>query len=210
MSYRHPKLLKNGKDKKYDSRLTILTRKDKNNPTTGFCNSLNDKKAIDFDEVKRDFCKVRIQELKSVDAFIDSDDGKYYFIEFKKSTTSALNDLQFDGAKPIDSSTGLPVKCSCIELSLKQKAFDSLLIAAATVLQSTPLNNIMDNSVLIVVRLDDNASPSSLNKLAGAFAKLSSGSSVLWGLEDLKKQKLFSEVYTWTESEFESWAKNHL
>lgn len=187
-----------------------MTRSDKNDPSTGFCNSLNDNYAIDFDDVKRDFCKVRIQDLRSADAFIHAADDKYYFIEFKKSTVSALDNLQFDSVTPIDSSTGLPVKCSYIEFSLKQKAFDSLLIAGATVLQGIPLKDIMDNAIFIVVRLDNNATPSSLTALAERFARLSTGSSVLWNLEELKKQGLFSEVHTWTESEFESWAEKHL
>ncbi|MBR2838097.1 MAG: hypothetical protein IKE55_04920 [Kiritimatiellae bacterium] len=166
-------------------------------------------KAIDFDDVKRDACDVRIQELRSADAFFKATNGTYYFIEFKNSHQSALDELQFDKGKPIDSRTGLTVTCSYIELVLKQKAFDSLAIAGMTVLQDMPEKDIMDNAVFIVVRLDDTSK--SLNGLINNITRLSTGgNTILWGLNELKQNGFFREVYTWTETEFVYWAKTHL
>ena len=154
-------------------------------------------------------CESRIQELRSADAFFKATDGTYYFIEFKKSNRRALDDLQFENGAPIDSRTGRRVACSCIELSLKQKAFDSLAIASLTTLQNISAKEIMDNAVFFVVRLDD--APKSFNGFVSRLTCLATGGEpVLWGLDVLKKEGFFREVHTWTESEFVPWAKSHL
>lgn len=209
MACSFPKLLRNDKPKKYECDITILTRENKSISSSGFCNALHGMKAIDFDDVKRDACNVRIQELRSADAFFRATNGTYYFIEFKNSNQSALDTLQFDKGKPIDSRTGSPVACSYIELVLKQKAFDSLAIAGMTVLQNVPERDIMDNAVFIVVRLDDTSK--SLNGLINNITRLATGgNTILWGLDELKRNGFFREVHTWTETEFVSWAKTHL
>ncbi len=209
MAYTFPVLLRNGKPKKYECDITILTRKDKSIPSSGFCDKLHGVKAIDFDDVKRDVCNIRIQHLRSADAFFKAMDGTYYFIEFKKSDRSALDDLQFENGRPIVSRTGLPVTCSYIELVLKQKAFDSLAIAGMTVLQDVPGKDIMDHAVFIVVRLDD--TPKALNGLINNITRLATGgNTVLWGLDELKRNGFFRKVHTWTEAEFVPWAETHL
>ena len=209
MAYRFPRMLRNGKPKDYECDITILTRKNESDPSSGFCAALRGIKAIAFDNVKREVCESRIQELRSADAFFKATDGTYYFIEFKKSNRRALDDLQFENGAPIDSRTGRRVACSCIELSLKQKAFDSLAIASLTTLQNISAKEIMDNAVFIVVRLDD--APKSFNCFVSRLTCLATGGEpVLWGLDVLKKEGFFREVHTWTESEFVPWAKSHL
>lgn len=209
MAYKFPNLLHNGKPKNYERDITILTRKDESDPSSGFCNGLRGIKAIAFDNVKREVCESRIQELRSADAFFKAVDGTCYFIEFKKSSKSALDALPFESDKPIDSRTGRRVTCSYIELLLKQKAFDSLAIAGMTTLQDVSAKDIMDNAVFIVVRLDD-ASRSFIGLVDNITRLATSGDPVLWGLDDLKKKGFFREVHTWTESQFVPWAKSHL
>ena len=209
MAYSFPKLLQNGRPKKYECDITILTRKDENDPSSGFCDELHGIKSVNFDDVKRDVCEGRIQELKSADAFFKAANGTYYFIEFKKSDKSALDALPFDKDRPIDSTTKRPAKCSYIEFSLKKKAFDSLAIAGMTVLQDVPGKDIMDHAVFIVVRLGDTSR--SLNGLINNITRLGTGgNTILWGLDELKRNGFFREVYTWTEDEFVPWAKAHL
>ena len=209
MAYTFPELLRNGKSKDHAQNITILTRSDQSDKTSGFCDELSGIKAVDFDAVKRSVCKVRMQELRSYDAFFKTANGTYYFIEFKNSSQSALDILQFDNGRPIDSRTGLPVTCSYIEFVLKQKAFDSLAIAGMTVLQDVPGKDIMDHAVFIVVRLND--TPKALNGLINNITRLATGgNTVLWGLDELKRNGFFREVHTWTEAEFVPWAKTHL
>lgn len=209
MAYKFPSLLHNGKPKNYERDITILTRKDESDPSSGFCNELRGIKAITFDNVKREVCKSRIQELRSADAFFKAADGTYYFIEFKKSSKYALDALPFESDRPIDSRTGRRVTCSYIELLLKQKAFDSLAIAGMTTLQDVPAKDVMDNAVFIVVRLDD-ASKSFIGLVNNITRLATSGDPVLWGLDDLRIEGFFREVHTWTESQFVLWAKSHL
>lgn len=209
MAYTFPELKRNGKPKDHAQNIPILTRSNQNDKTSGFCDELSGIKAVDFDVVKRGVCEIRMQELRSSDAFFKATNGTYYFIEFKNSNQSALDILQFDNGRPIDSKTGLPVKCSYIEFALKQKAFDSLAIAGMTVLQDVPGKDIMDHAVFIVVRLDD--TPKSLNGLINNITRLATGgNTVLWGLDELKQKGFFRDVHTLTETEFVPWAKTHL
>lgn len=209
MAYTFPELLRNGKPKKYECDITILTRKDKSIPSSGFCDELHGIEAVDFDDVKQDVCKIRVQELRSTDAFFKATDGTYYFIEFKKSEKSTLDTLPFENARPIDPKTKRPVTCSYIEFSLTQKAFDSLAIAGMTVLQDVPEKDIMNHAVFIVVRLSN--APNSFNVLASRITSLATGGSpVFWGLDKLTRNGFFREVHTWTEAEFVPWAKTHL
>ena len=90
MAYRFPRMLRNGKPKDYECDITILTRKNESDPSSGFCGALRGIKAIAFDNVKREVCESRIQELRSADAFFKATDGTCYFIEFKKSSNEQV------------------------------------------------------------------------------------------------------------------------
>ena len=209
MAYKFPRLLKHGRSKQYECDITILTRNERNVPASGFCNALRGIEAIAFDDVKRDVCEMRVQELRSVDAFFKATDGTYYFMEFKKSDKTSLDTLAFEKARPVDPKTKRPVTCSYIEFSLTQKAFDSLAIAGMTVLQNVPVADIMNNAVFIVVRLGN--APTSFDELASRITSLATGGDpVFWGLNKLKKNGFFRGVHTWTETEFVPWAKKHL
>ena len=201
MAYVFPKKLRNGNDKPYKVDIRILTRSDRNDSASGFCNALANIKAEDFDNIAAETCEVRIQYLSSVDAFIKASNGDYYFIEFKNDTQARLDALPFDKGRPIDSRTQRPVTCSQIELSLKHKAFDSLCIAGMTTLRDVPGKEIMDHAVLIVVRRDDKSK--SFDKITNILSSFSTGGRpVLWGLDELRKSGFYKEVHTWTESEF--------
>ena len=201
MAYVFPKKLRNGRDKSYTVDIKILTRSNRSDPASGFCNALANIKAEDFDDIAAETCEVRIQYLCSVDAFVKASNGDYYFIEFKNDTQAGLDALPFDRGRSIASKTQKPVACSKIELSLKQKAFDSLCIAGMTTLHDVPGKEIMDHAILIVVRRDDKSN--SFDKITNRLASWSTGGqSILWGLDELKKNGFYKEVHTWTESEF--------
>jgi len=99
----------------YLQNIVVLTRSVRDNPSTGFCKCLENFgiKGQDFDAIKNDFCALRKPgqlPFCSVDCFIEAK-GKYYFIEFKKSTTPGLNGIECHEGDPIG-------------VSLRRKAFD--------------------------------------------------------------------------------------
>lgn len=216
MSYGFPKILpKNGCAKSYIKDITVLTRRDKNDAKSGFCGLLQGLRAIDFDEVKDDLCEdVFVEPTKSVDCFFAAKKGLYYFIEFKNSTKESLDGLgkvQITNPKT-HKLTWVPV----IEYSLRKKGFDSISIAAKTVLQGVPAKTIMDNAVYIVVRRNRDVGSvleflNDLTSVSGGIVGSAKGSSpVLWNLDKLKVLGFFKEVYTWTENEFVAQARQLL
>lgn len=211
MSYEFPPKTETGNLKVYKNDLANLTRSNKDDPKTGFCDDLRGRiSAFDFDGIKDDFCSVRQQryggaKLKSVDAFFKAADGTLYFFEFKKSSREALEVLDDDGER-------IP-----FEVSLKRKAVDSLAVSALTVLQDKSGAEICDHAVLFVVyrksvtdTLGSLEINSGLTSLAGGADSISKKHSIMWSLDELRKKGLYKDVHTWPEDEFVSWAKENV
>lgn len=195
--------------KDYGDNIVNLTRSDKSDPSTSFLNGLasHNIKAVNFDSVKDDFdklrgvCKSFQQKLKSVDAFFKSSNGKCYFIEFKKSTSEALNEID-EGEK--------------IDASFRKKAFDSITLSGLTVTKDTTGSDLMNNAVLIVVYKSSSRDALAAIDFNNLITSRANGCHTAiqyptqWGLDELKTAGLYSDVHTWPDNKFESWAASNL
>lgn len=195
--------------KDYGENIALLTRSRKDDPSTGFLRDLavRNISAVNFDSVKDDLDRLRdstgenSQKLKSVDAFFRSSSGKFFFIEFKKSTAEALTDID---------------EGESIAVSLRKKAFDSITLSGITATQDITGSELMQNAVLIVVYKSSAADSIGAIEIGDSLTRLASGSGTngrqppKWGLDELRSNGLYSEVYTWPDNKFESWAPTNL
>lgn len=215
MAYQYPPMLGNGSAKNYQTNIVFLTRSNKQDATSGYCNSLNGRiSAIDFDEVAKDVCAVRdwtgkkLRNLSSVDCFFQTTDGlHYYFIEFKKSTREGFEKWD-EGSPP--------------EESFRKKAFDSLALSGMTSLQGVSGKDIMDKAVFIVVyipsasdslaamELNDNLTRLSASNINAVADSIRGMHPVMWNLIELKNKGFYHDVHTWPENDFVNWAVNNL
>jgi len=220
MAYEFPPKNEPGNPKQYETDLVVLTRSKQGDDSTGFCKDLKGRiTAFHFDGIKDDFCGIRRPEksgakLKSVDAYFRATDGTHCFIEFKKSTREALEELDDDNEK-------LPFSVSVI-----RKAVDSLALSALTNLQGETGKSICDNAVLFVVykksvtdteeaygfggKLKIAEANAAKKKKVDPVDTINPKYHVRWNLEDLKKQGLYKDVHTLPDDVFVSWAKDNL
>lgn len=201
--------------KDYGKNIVRLTRSNKDDPSTEFLKGLDYRNiaVVDFDSVKDDLDKLRdsdgknMQKLKSVDAFFRSSNGKFYFIEFKKSTSEALNKIgnhvEYDEKEKID-------------VSFRKKAFDSITLSGITTTQDINGVDLMKNAVLIVAYKSSARDSLSAIDFNTSLTSRANGCSAAiqyptqWGLDELKTAGLYSDVHTWPDNKFESWAVNNL
>lgn len=190
--------------------IVYLTRSKKDNPESEFCKELKGRgiRAHDFDAIKDSFCALRdstgnnCNKLKSVDCVFKSALGECYFIEFKKTTSERLNEI--DDGEPI-------------EVSFRKKAFDSILMSSYTLFLDDDAQSIMRNSVLIVVYrpsakdcLEALEFNKALTECSGDCDSISEKHPIMWGLRKLRDVGLYKDVHTWPENEFVPWAKKYL
>lgn len=201
--------------KDYGKNIVRLTRSNKDDPSTEFLNNLDSRRisVVDFDSVKDDLDKLRdsdgknMQKLTSVDAFFRSFDGKFYFIEFKKSTSEALNkigeNVEYDEKERID-------------VSFRKKAFDSITLSGITTTQDIIGSELMKNAVLIVVYKSSPNDAISAVEFNSSLTSRANGRKcaiqypIQWKLDELKSAGLYSDVHTWPDNKFESWVPDHL
>ena len=180
--------------------------------TCPFCHEFKDCYALDFDEIKRVILRERKGELRSVDGFHKSNDGKYVFIEFKQET---VVDLRKRGTvQDLYPSMHGGKRRPTIQVLLRQKAIDSLSVAAFTELRNVSMSDIQKNAILIVVHVDDTETPS-LGNIVKNMRRLSSSTTnppkraILWDLERLKSMGFYNDIFTWTEGEFAKYGRTH-
>lgn len=173
---------------------------------SGFCRSMASCQADDFDDVAKDLCGIRHANLHSADAVYAAANGEILFIEFKDDDEEGLGLIGY-GQPKINSKTGKEYREVPLCISLLQKGFDSLAVAAMTVCHDLTMDEIRSRSVFIVVRRDDPPSYlATVNSLASFAHVRPSGSPVLWGLGRLRDEGYYKCVHTWTESEFRTQA----
>ena len=197
--------------KNYRSDISVLTRSIKGDPKTGFCRELSGRGicGVDFDAVKDAVCSLREgtgfpnDKFCSADCFVRSKEGDCCFIEFKKSTAEALDSVgeELYEGKPIG-------------VSLRRKAFDSLVLAGMTVAQNETGAELMGKAVFIVVyrgsaqdALSALGFGEGLSRVSGQSDSIQGKRGVRWGLSDLKTSGLYKDVHTWPDSDFVPWAK---
>ena len=169
---------------------------------TTFCQSVASHSADDFDDVTEDLCQIRHANLHSADAFHAATSGDIYFIEFKDDDQVGLNAIGH-GQPKIDPHTGQERKELPIDITLLQKAFDSLAVAALTACHDMTTDDLKSRAVFVVVRRDDPPSYTATVNTIASWAKTTpSPSPVLWGLDRLCREGYYKQVFTWTETEF--------
>ena len=168
---------------------------------TGFCSRFSSYLADDFDAITKDYCQLRSQQLSSADAFRQASTNDFLFVEFKDMSEEFMNGVG-RGTPPIDPVTGKETHEETMEVSLRKKAFDSISVACGTVCNAIPQLNVSRNAMFIVVRQDE---PSAFTELANSLRQLACiDKEPLWELAELVDKKLYREVYTLTESEFDA------
>lgn len=202
MGYPYPGTDKSGHAIPSSDTIPNLTRTSKGKI---FCKALSSFHAIRFDDVKNLLASYRKGRFyRSTDGYFKNSRGQYVFLEFKRSRIASLQAIGRNGKKP-----------PTIQVSLRQKAIDSLSVAAYTELRQVPMATIQSNAVLIVVHMDDPKNPS-LQKMGNQLRALGTSSksppptAILWGLAPLKNDGFFSEVFTWPESVFVTQASTYL
>lgn len=209
MSYNFIQKDNGGKPKNYEQDIVILTRSRRNDSSSEFCRDLKGRiKGYDLDLIKDEWSMLRGSpcsgaKMSSVDCYFKSAKGVHYFIEFKNAPREALEKMDEDR---------IPIR-----ISLKRKAVDSLGLVGMTILQEETGKQIQNNSVYIVVYrasaadtlavLDINKS---LTALAGGKDSMKRSYPIMWSLDTLKTVGLYSDVHTWPDTEFVSWAKDNL
>lgn len=173
---------------------------------TVFCRSVAGYSADDFDDVTTDLCKIRHANLHSADAFRAATNGDIFFIEFKDDDQVGLDAIGH-GQPEIDPCTGVERRELPIGISLQQKAFDSLAVAAMTACHDMTMDDLKSRSIFVVVRRDDPPSyTATVNAIASFAHKKPRQSPVLWGLDCLCREGYYKQVFTWTETEFSAQA----
>lgn len=184
--------------------IVSLPQTTKTNSGQMFCLALSSVQVVEFDKVKRLFSPLRKRDYSSADAFFSASDGRYYFIEFKQDSKKNLL-LRGRKGDPHPPPSGKPRPT--IQCVMHQKAVDSLAVAGLSVLHGTPMDDIQRHAVFITVH-DADPQKKSLVKLAMTMRRLSVSTvnppavAPLWGLQDLLDAGLYSEIYTWDETEF--------
>lgn len=180
--------------------------------TCPFCHEFQDCYALDFDEIKRTILRERKGELRSVDGFHKSNDGWYVFVEFKQET---VLDLRKRGtAQDLYPHMHDGKTRPTIQVLLRQKAIDSLSVAAFTELRNVSMFDIQKNAILIVVHADDKITPS-FGKIVKNMRRLSASATnppqraILWNLERLKSMGFYNDIFTWSESEFVKYGRGY-
>lgn len=171
--------------KEYESTIRETSKSDEN---IDFIES--EVKVYDFDAYTEDICKEyrSKKSLSSVDAFALSDDGDFWFIEFKNARKSQL-----------------PKK------SLPPKAYDSMYTAYFFLKQKYSIDELKSKAILFVVYNDDAISGekkenpskgfSKFKTKIGELAKIDTETRILFGLEKFKGF-LYREIHTIGKQEF--------
>lgn len=200
MPYPYPAIDNNGGRVDFSRSICELATTRSEQP---FCGFFSDVAALNFDAVKEIVSSIRKGSLRSADAFIKNSKGQYVFIEFKCETESALMSWGRGGGSSVRGSS----RHETVQVVLRQKAIDSLYVAALTELRDVPMRDIQRNAVLIVVHKDDPSSESML-RFAENLRRLAKSSdsppprAILWDLSVLKDIGMYSDILTLTESQF--------
>lgn len=167
----------------------IAERKHVEGGLGGFAGALPHEFACDFDEVKKDCCRMRASSLTSVDAVTVGVDGLIYFIEFKDTERFPLG-------------------------VLRRKAFDSLVLFWMSLGEKLSFDELCQRSVFAYVRPDGAVGASTADDAAISvvFSEDASMSPPMDGygmpiedrLNELKQLSLYADVWTISASEFSS------
>lgn len=187
-----------------------------------FCPRFSNVLAIGLDSVSADFTGWTGRTYSSVDAVkdvrndpdVDEAERRIYFIEFKNRT---FKDLNTQGTACAISSA--LKKEEPIAQELRKKAFDSLMLSGATIFMTEAIDNIAWKAEFIVVYNDRKFKPSESRAVEkfdtdigalGMAGKDSYGVEVRWGLNELKRRRVFRSVHTWSIEEFNYYAPSFL
>lgn len=145
-------------------------------------------KAIDFDNVKSDYCE-NIELLMSNDALFKDNDGNIIFLEFKNGSIRTKTKAE-----------------------LKVKIYDSLLIFSDIV--QKPIYEIKNSLIYILVyNYDKNTASNNstdspaMDKISKQIGSYANKEHISFGLSKFKDY-CFTEVHTYTKNEFEDYIKN--
>lgn len=145
--------------------------------------------AIDFDDIKDDFCKLssNIKSLKSVDSlYFDERRGMLYLIEFKNGHLGKDNNLN--------------QRSKNIQIGkLKEKIYDSFLLLKKEMEFNLDQSKIV---YILVYNEEKNKSNASTFNLAVHMGRIANKEVVRFGMDKFENY-LFKEVHTLTEKAFE-------
>ena len=157
--------------------------------------TMSTKSAVNFDAVAEEYWKSRnLSEIKSIDALIDTNGGKWAFIEFKNGFLKSAE-----------------------RYGIRKKIYDSVFILSDLV--SMKFSEIRDNVEFVLVynreknlnnsdedfkKKEELQHPESLAAIESHFGKYAKQEIICFGLSGFKNY-CFNDVHTYSKEEFENY-----